>query len=141
MDKQYPKIVTGIFILNSQNQILLVKSYKWPNIWAVPGGHIEWGESIAHTAVREAKEEVGLDITFEKIISVAEFINDPHFYKQKHFIAIQCLCKTTTDTVLKLDNDEIQDYQWFDLNTAINLSNLLDISKNAIKKILAQQYV
>ena len=90
MDKQYPKVTVGCFILNDQKEILLVKSYKWAGKWVVMGGHIELGETINETCLREVKEEVGLDIEYIRVIEVAEFIFDPHFHDKKHFIGLQC---------------------------------------------------
>lgn len=88
MDKQFPKAVVGCFILNDKNEILLVKSYKWPLKWVVMGGHIEWGETIADAVVREVKEEVGLEVKFVRVIEVAEFVFSPDFHDQKHFIGL-----------------------------------------------------
>jgi len=50
---QYPEPVTGAFIFNRENQILLAKSWKWPgDIWSVAGGHIEYGEKIEDAVER-----------------------------------------------------------------------------------------
>ncbi len=43
------------------------------------GGHIELGETIAQTAEREVKEEVGLNVKFVRVIKVVEFIFPPTF--------------------------------------------------------------
>ena len=52
--------------------IVLVKRGKEPfeGRWALPGGFQEWEESLENTAVREAKEETGLDITLLGQLSV-----------------------------------------------------------------------
>ena len=43
---------------------------KWGNLWVVPGGHIEYGETIEEAIKREMKEETNLDIKLEKILFV-----------------------------------------------------------------------
>lgn len=138
MDKQFPKVTVGCFILNDQKEILLVKSYKWPGKWVVMGGHIELGETIADAAVRETKEEVGLDIQFVRVIEVAEFVFDPNFHDKKHFIGLQCECKLVGDQNPKLDDNEIQEARWFSLSEATKLENILSVTRNTISKILSE---
>jgi NAD+ diphosphatase len=136
MDKQFPKIVVGCFILNEKREILLVHSYKWPGRWVVMGGHIEWGEPIALTCERESMEEVGLKVKFVRVIEVAEFIFDPNFHNQKHFIALQCECELLGEPIPKIDNKEIQVAQWFRLQDAVDLPNILPITLQTIKKLM-----
>lgn len=139
MDKQYPNVVVGCFILNAKNEILLVRSYKWPNKWVVMGGHIELGETIAQTAEREVQEEVGLGVKFVRVIEVAEFVFDKNFHAQKHFVGLQSECRLVGDPTPKLDNDEIQEARWFPLDTAAYLDNILPITQKTIEKLLASQ--
>ena len=139
MDKQFPKIVVGCFILSDKNEILLVKSYKWPLKWVVMGGHIEWGESIAQAAAREVKEEVGLTVKFIRVIEVAEFIFDPSFHDHKHFVGLQSECHVVGDPTPTIDNDEIQEARWFKLSDAVKLANLLPVTQQTIQKLLDHQ--
>lgn len=138
MDKQFPKVVVGCFILNDKNEILLVKSYKWPDKWVVMGGHIEWGETIADTVVREVNEEVGLSVKFVRVIEVAEFIFSPDFHDKKHFVGLQSECKLIGDATPKIDLDEIQEARWFPLTQAVKLSNILPETLATIRKIVQQ---
>jgi len=141
MDTQFPKVVVGCFILNSKNEILLVKSYKWPNLWVVMGGHIEWGEKIGDTVKREAKEEVGLDVEFDRVVEVAEFVFDPHFHKEKHFVALQSLCHIIGDQKPKIDNDEIQEARWFSLKETLELKDLLPVTHHTIQKLIDEKSI
>ncbi|SDZ75366.1 NUDIX domain-containing protein [Thalassobacillus cyri] len=47
-------------ILNEKNELLLIKGPK--RGWEMPGGQVEVGESLKEAAIRETKEECGLDI-------------------------------------------------------------------------------
>ena len=51
-----------VIILDDENRMLMVKQHHEDHdIWMVPGGGIEAGENAAEAAVREVKEETGLD--------------------------------------------------------------------------------
>ncbi|EKD79766.1 MAG: hypothetical protein ACD_40C00320G0007 [uncultured bacterium] len=135
MDKQYPEPVVGCFIFNAKNEVLLVKSYKWPGVWVVMGGHVELGETIAETVVRETKEEVGLTVRFERVIEVVEFVYDPAFHKHKHFVGMQSLCRLVGDGTPRLDHDEIQEARWFPLSEATKLTDVLPVTHRTLTKL------
>ena len=53
---------TADIIIETEEGIVLVERKNPPLGWALPGGFVEYRESLEETAVREAKEETGLDI-------------------------------------------------------------------------------
>ena len=58
-----------VVILDKENRILMVKQHHdEKDIWMVPGGGIEEGESSMAAAVREMKEETGLDVEIDRLI-------------------------------------------------------------------------
>ncbi len=63
------KGAAGAAITDSEGRILLVKRCDCGK-WGIPGGLMEFGETLAQTAVREAKEETGLDIELDKLVGV-----------------------------------------------------------------------
>ena len=118
-EQHFPEPTVGVFIFNSKGEILLLQSHKWPGAYVVPGGHVELGERLEETAVREAKEETGLDIYDLEFILFQEFVYDPAFWKQRHFIFFDFAAKTdSVDVVL---NDEAQDYIWIEPREALDL--------------------
>lgn len=118
-EQQFPEPTVGVFIFNQKGEILLLESHKWPGAYVVPGGHVELGELLEETAVREAKEETGLDIYDLEFINFQQFIYDPAFWKQRHFIFFDFAAKTDSiDVVL---NDEAQKYRWVEPKEALTL--------------------
>ncbi len=53
---------TTDIIIEHKGGIVLIKRKYTPKGWALPGGFVEYGESLESAAVREAKEETGLDV-------------------------------------------------------------------------------
>ena len=65
-------------VIPSSRGVLLVWRDNEPakNQWWLPGGRVLKGETLADCAVRKAREEVGLEATFERIVYVDETIFD-----------------------------------------------------------------
>ncbi len=58
-----PLPTADIIIELDHDKIVLIKRKNIPFGWAIPGGFVDYGESLESAAVREAKEETGLDVT------------------------------------------------------------------------------
>ena len=117
--QQFPEPTVGIFIFDQQGKLLLLQSHKWPGAYVVPGGHVELGERLEETAVREAKEETGLDIYDLEFVNFQQFIYDPAFWKKRHFIFFDFAARTDSTNVVL--NDEAQEYIWIDPQEALEL--------------------
>lgn len=61
-------VSAATIVLNDQNEILLIKGPK--RGWEMPGGMVEEGESSADAAIRETKEESGIDIEITKFCGI-----------------------------------------------------------------------
>lgn len=55
-------------VLNENDELLLIKGPR--RGWEMPGGQVEEGESLQAAAIREVKEETGIDIKIEKFCGV-----------------------------------------------------------------------
>jgi|LauGreDrversion4_2_1035121.scaffolds.fasta_scaffold01188_26 bis(5'-nucleosidyl)-tetraphosphatase len=93
-------------------QVLLVKQAESDVSWGIPKGHMEPGETYVETAVRETKEEAGIDI---KIITQL-----PHVFSNRRtyrkvvvpFLATQECDKEPSSTHVA---SEVADVRWFDV--------------------------
>ena len=71
-----PLIGVGAVVFNPRNEILLIKRGKAPRYgeWMVPGGTLEWGETLEEAVRREVREETGIDIEIETFVEMIEAI-------------------------------------------------------------------
>jgi len=118
-DQIFPEPTVGVFIFNSNGELLLLQSHKWPGRYVVPGGHVELGETIEQAAIREAKEETGLDIHGLEFLCFQQFIYDPAFWKPRHFIFFDYAART--DSLDVQLNDEAESHNWVQLEDALQL--------------------
>lgn len=66
-----------VVLFNNENQLLLVKQrHEGKDIWMVPGGGIEEGESSQDAAIREVMEETGLIVHVERLLWHVEEVSE-----------------------------------------------------------------
>lgn len=76
-----PFPTADVIIYEPSRGIVLVRRGKEPLGMAIPGGFVEEGESVEHAALREMKEETGLDIVLDGILGVySRPDRDPRFH-------------------------------------------------------------
>lgn len=76
-----PSLTVDAIIYDPVRGIVLVRRKNPPLGWALPGGFVEYGESVEHAAVREAKEETGLDVALGALVGVySDPVRDPRMH-------------------------------------------------------------
>ncbi len=105
---------SGACIVNDKGEILLQRRSKTENIWGLPGGAVELGESIEEAAVREIKEETGLDIKVDYLIGIYSkyFTEYPNGDKAQSIC--YCFKALVVNGAFHIDNKETFDLQFFD---------------------------
>jgi len=86
-----PVIGVGAVIWNAKSEIVLIKRGKPPRLdeWSIPGGHLEWGETLKDAALREAREETGLTIELAGLIDVVDSLTrDQAGAVVRHYVLI-----------------------------------------------------
>ncbi len=64
-----PRVGANAIVFNEAGEILLTRRAD-NGQWCLPGGHMDFGETLAETAVRETLEETGLHVQVERLIGV-----------------------------------------------------------------------
>jgi len=106
--------MVGVGILiRKGDEYLLIKRASEPDrgLWSVPGGMVEVGEKVEDAAIREAKEETGLEIELVKDLGVVDKIVRDDVGKVKyHFIIIDYLAEPIAGEMHH--HDDALDAQW-----------------------------
>jgi len=72
-------------IIETERGIVLIRRKKPPYGWALPGGFVDYGESLEAAAVREAKEETSLDVA---LLAQLGAYSDPQRDPRQHTISV-----------------------------------------------------
>ena len=87
---QNPIPTVDIIIEIESKGIVLIKRKNPPPGWAIPGGFVDYGESLEEAAVREAKEETNLDV---KLVRQLHTYSDPKRDPRHHSISTVYIAK------------------------------------------------
>jgi ADP-ribose pyrophosphatase YjhB (NUDIX family) len=98
--KQRNPIPTVDIIIQHNAGIVCIKRKNPPEGWALPGGFVDYGESLESAAIREAKEETGLDI---ELLRQFHAYSDPERDSRHHTITVVFIAKA--QGVLKAGDD------------------------------------
>ena len=114
-------------------KVLLVKNHNG-RYWSFPKGHIEKGETEQQTAIREIKEETGLDVEIvESFREVSDYCPFGKIKKRVVFFMAQ-----TFSTNVTVQKEEIDSYIWvdlFDVHNKCTYDNDLRVIKKAREHI------
>lgn len=123
IDKGYatPKLDVRAFILKD-GEIVLVKE-RQKNLWTLPGGWVDVGESPADAVIREVKEESGYDVKVVRLLALWDKLKHDHPLQWPHVIKCFFLCDIKGGE--PIENLEIAEIGTFKLDNLPPLSTHL----------------
>lgn len=114
----------AVFFINDKREVLLQKRSANkrfdPNKWALCAGHVDAYESLEDAAIREVKEELGIDISK----------NDLHKYVAKeitlsninsHVTYFYYVKTNRKESEFKIQYEELSEVKWFNIDEVINM--------------------
>lgn len=129
MDRSERVILTNMCMVYDGSKILVENRVKkdWPGI-TFPGGHVERGESIIASTIREIKEETGLDIQNLEMCGIKQFFDDDmrtivFLYKTNQFSGV--LRSSREGKVFWIERQDLKKYQLAD-----GFASMLEIFEN-----------
>ena len=122
--REYPErplVGVGVILIRDQ-KILLVKRGHEPNkgLWSIPGGLIKLGETTEEAAIREVKEETGLEVSVGAVAGVFNVIIKDSGSKIKyHYVIIDYFGEITGGKLSP--GTDVTDVRWFEFNELNNI--------------------
>ncbi|MBI9077693.1 MAG: NUDIX domain-containing protein [Desulfatibacillum sp.] len=123
-----PRIGVAVIIYNKGRILLgLRKNSHGEGTWALPGGHLAFGESPEECARREVLEETGLSV---KNLRPGPYTNDVFENEGKHYITLFMVCEYDSGQLALREPEKCQAWKWFDPHSLpeprfLSLNNLI----------------
>jgi 8-oxo-dGTP diphosphatase len=110
-----PRVGVGVFV-KKDGKILLQRRIgaHGAGSWSLPGGHLEYGESPEETAMREAREELNVDIKNPRVIGLT---NDINAGEGKHYITIFVEAEYSCGDPKINEPDKTSDIMWCSIDS------------------------
>ncbi|XP_004486350.1 nudix hydrolase 2-like isoform X2 [Cicer arietinum] len=106
------RVGIGSFVMNEKHEVLVVREnsglFQGTGVWKFPTGVVDQGEDIYVAAVREVKEETGVDSEFLEVLAFRQSHNS--FFEKSDLFFLCMLRPLSSD--IQMQNSEIEDAQW-----------------------------
>ena len=108
-DPRGPAPTVDVVILLPGDEVVLVERRFPPAGWALPGGFVDEGESLEEAAVREAREETGLEVRLTDLLYV---YSDPRRDPRRHTVSAVFMGRAAGEPVGADDAAEARAFAW-----------------------------
>lgn len=95
-EQRNPSPTVDVVILLPGDRVVLVERAHEPRGWALPGGFVDVGETLEAAAVREAREETGLEVD---LVEQFHCYSDPRRDPRRHTVTTVFLGRAAGDPV------------------------------------------
>ena len=101
-----PKVAVGTIIQSQSGRIVLVRRAIEPGYgkWVFPGGYVDRGETLTSAAMREAREECGLDVRLDALVNIYSYAGRAP--------VIVVYAATATGGTLCVDDESLEVLEW-----------------------------
>ena len=121
----------GLLIENVS--VLLVKVTYGPNkgLWMLPGGNVEEGETLEEAAIREFKEETGLTVITQDLISLRSAVQEMDGKKFTSLYAVFRIQRIKGK--IEADHGEIDDVRFWKFEDVIGSESVIDLTRQIVR--------
>lgn len=130
--EKFPRVRIALVMIEKDKILLVRHRKKDQTYWLLPGGGLEYGETISECARREALEELGLEIMVGDLLFVNESIPPD---KHRHVLNLYYRAKVIGGEIKLGDEEVLAEGGWIEIDL-INELTLYPNTKNILKKVV-----
>ena len=120
--RHFPVATVGGLIRDEEGNVLLVRTRKWRGLYGIPGGKIDYGETMEAAFARETREETGLWVDAVEFVMAQDCVEHPEFWKPRHYILVNYSARTGGVRPPVRLNHESDDYVWAGPEEALGMA-------------------
>ncbi|HET9805080.1 MAG TPA: NUDIX domain-containing protein [Candidatus Acidoferrum sp.] len=130
---QLPRVGVGVLLVDDAGRVLLTLRRRAPESghWSIVGGKLDLFETLERCALREAREEVGVEVRLLGLLCVTDHVLPA---EGQHWVAPAYLGCVVAGEANNCEPDKTEDVRWF--NPAEVPENLTMTARNAIRAYL-----
>lgn len=125
-----PRVGVGVLVIDEAGRALLTLRRRPPEAgcWSILGGRLEAFEHLEHCAMREAREEAGIDVVLEQLLCVTNHMLPS---EGQHWVSPAYLARIIGGEPQNCEPDKTAEVRWFDAGAMP--ANLTQTARNAIE--------
>lgn len=104
----------------NKKSIFLVRHQKGEHL-ALPGGKVEFGETINEAIVRELKEELDIDVKIGKLLFIHELIKNGRHLVEFFFYLENAEILDNVDNIKASHKNELEEFGYYEINNVSNI--------------------
>ena len=126
----HPRVGVGVLLTDSHGRVLLTLRKRPPEAgcWSIVGGKVDFLETLEQCAIREAREEVGLEISLRSLLCVTDHCLPG---ENQHWVSPAYLGQILSGEATNREPAKTREVRWFELDHLP--SNLTMTAHNAIR--------
>ena len=124
-----PRVGVGVLLTDNRGRVLLTLRKLPPETgcWSIVGGKVDFLETLEHCAIREAREEVGVEISLRALLCVTNHCLPD---ENQHWVSPAYLGQVLSGEATNREPGKTREVRWFSLDELP--SNLTMTARNAI---------
>jgi 8-oxo-dGTP diphosphatase len=107
-----PRVGVGVLVLDPPDRVLLTLRKRPPEAgyWSIVGGKVDFLENLEQCAIREAREEAGVEVEMIRLLCVTDHVLPE---ENQHWVAPAYLGRIIRGEVRNCEPDKTQEVKWF----------------------------
>ena len=122
-------------VVTEGDDLLVIKDRIWQT-YKLPGGYIDDRENISGALAREVREETGVEVVFESIVSLGHFT--PGQFNESNLYVVCRAMPLSTDISI-IDSGEIIEARWMGIDAYLNHEEVLPYNKKIVRNALEKE--